>query len=83
MLFVFHVAACTSRPRPREGKILIGVVIVLHGETDLLEIVPALHTTRGFTRGLDGRQKQRYQDADDGDYHQQFHQGECVPSLEA
>jgi hypothetical protein len=41
----------------------------------LTHLVRALHPTRCFTRGLDGRKEQADKNADDGDHHQQFHKG--------
>ena len=41
-------------------------------ETNLFQVVFATGFTHRFSHGLDGRQQQTDQDADDGDHHQQF-----------
>jgi len=41
----------------------------MEAKSDLLEIVAALTVPRTFTSRLHGGQKQRHQDADDGDHH--------------
>jgi hypothetical protein len=43
-------------------------------DAQLLEIVLTNGLPPGFACGLDGRQKQRYQDADNDNDHQQFHE---------
>jgi len=48
----------------------------LQGEPDLFQIVHALQPPRGFAGRLHGRQKQRDQDRDDGDHHQELDQRE-------
>jgi hypothetical protein len=50
------------------------VVIVLHGQADLLEVVGALGTPGRFAGGLHGRQEQRDQDADNRNHDQQLDQ---------
>jgi hypothetical protein len=47
----------------------IGVVIIVHAERNLLEIVRALGAAGCFTGGLNCRQEQRDEDADDGNDH--------------
>src|SRR5262249_55535342 len=51
-----------------------GVVIVVQGQANLLEVVRAAHPRGGLADLLDGRQQQADQDADDGDDHQQLDQ---------
>ena len=51
-------------------------MIVLQGHAQLPEIVLAMGAPGRFAGRLDGRQEQADQDADDGDHHQQFDQGE-------
>ncbi len=54
-------------------------MITVHRNADLLEIVAALHATSGLAGRLHGRQKERHQDADDGNDDQKFDEGEaCV-----
>jgi hypothetical protein len=63
-----------------KGKLFVGVVVVMQSQTYLLEIIAALQPTSGFTRGLHSRQKQRDENADDRDDHQQFYKRERKPS---
>jgi hypothetical protein len=49
------------------------------GETELFEIVLALHSIGGLARLLDGRQQQSDQDGNDGNYHQQLNECETSP----
>jgi hypothetical protein len=42
----------------------------------LLQVVRTLRSAGRLPRRLDGGQQQRHQDADDGDYDQEFHQRE-------
>ena len=47
-------------------------MVILTGRRHLLEIVGALRPPRRFARGLNRRQQQRHQHADDRDHHEQF-----------
>lgn len=47
------------------------------GDADLPEIIAALQPPGRFARGLDRRQQQPDQQADDRDYHQQFDERKC------
>jgi hypothetical protein len=49
---------------------LVDVVVVVQGNTKLLQIIRALASPGGFPRGLNGRQQQRHQNADNGDDNQ-------------
>jgi hypothetical protein len=51
------------------------------GECDLFEVVGTLGAGRRFANLLDGGQQQADQYRDDGDYHQQFDQGEATVSV--
>ena len=51
------------------GQLAIGVVMRMHREGPLLEIVRAFHPPRRFAGRLHGGQQQRHQHADDRDYH--------------
>jgi hypothetical protein len=56
---------------------VVGTVIVVHCQPDLLEVIGTLNATGGFARGLNGGQKQRDQHGDDRDDDQQFDQSEA------
>ena len=60
-----------------------GVVVILHCETNLLEIVLALAAPRGFAGGLDGGQQECDQDPDDRDHDKQLHERESTPAANA
>jgi hypothetical protein len=60
------------------GQALMLINIVVQGDADLLQIVPALRLRRGLAHLLHGRHQQRDQHGDDGDHHQQLDQGESV-----
>ena len=47
-------------------------VVVLPTDGQLLEVVLARSPSRGFPRGLDGREQERDQDPDDSDDNEQF-----------
>ena len=51
------------------------VVINVHGQPDLLEVVGTLNAIGGLAGRLYRRQQQANQDRNDGDYHQHFDQG--------
>jgi hypothetical protein len=50
----------------------------MHRQPELLHVVDALGAPRRFSRGLHGRQKQRYQNADDRDHDQKLDQRETA-----
>jgi hypothetical protein len=60
-------------------------LVLLERQTDLFQIVRTHASAGRFAGGLNGRQEKRYQDADDGDDHQQLHQrkGASVPKHRA
>src|SRR5205823_2535287 len=60
---------------PRRQR-AVGVVVVVAGEGELLEVVGALHACGGLADLLDGGQEQADQDGDDRYYHQQLDQRE-------
>src|SRR5439155_24041660 len=62
----------------RRQLALVGIVVVVHRQGNLLEIVLALGTGRGLADLLHGRQQQADQDGDDRDHHQQLDQGESL-----
>jgi hypothetical protein len=51
-------------------------VIGLETEAELLEVVAATRPAGRLAGRLHGRQEQSHERADDGDHHQQFHEGE-------
>ncbi len=65
-----------SAPADSERVHAQGIVIILQGETDLLEVVGATDPPRGLSGRLNGRQQQRDQDGDDRDHHQELDQCE-------
>ena len=58
----------------REG--VVGRVVVVHRQPDLLQVVRALHPSGRLAGGLHGGQEQGDQHGDDRDHHQQLDQGE-------
>jgi hypothetical protein len=46
----------------------------VQGQADLVEVVAALHASRGLADLLHGWQEQPDEDSDDGNYHQQLDQ---------
>ena len=51
----------------------------MHGQADLLEIVQALRAAGALAGGLNRRQQQRHQHADDRDHDQQLDQRKAAP----
>ena len=58
-----------------------GVVEVVMGQADLLQVVGAADAGGGLADLLDGRQQQADQHRDDGDHHQQLDQREPRPAM--
>ena len=50
--------------------------VIMHAQTDLLEVVRALRLASSFAGALDGGKHQRYEDANDCNYHQKLHECE-------
>ncbi len=63
-------------PQLRQGKLVVDIVIVVEGKTELLEVVAALCPPCCFPGLLNGWEKQCDQDGDDGDDHQQLNERE-------
>src|SRR5205814_414608 len=61
---------------------LVGVVVVVQGQADLLQVVLALGPHGGVADLLDGRQEQADQDGDDRDDDEQLDQREATPVTE-
>src|SRR5262249_26176611 len=62
------------------GQRLEYIMVILQSQADLLEMVAALHAAGCFAGSLHCRQQQGDEHADDGDHHQQLHQGKSTPS---
>ena len=69
IVFFQNVLRGTSR------EAVVNIVEILRGQTELLQLVRALHTTSRFANRLNGRKKQTNQDTDDRDNDQQFDEG--------
>ena len=54
------------------------VVVIVHGDAELLEVVDALGAAGRFAGRLNRRQQQRHQDANNGDHHQELDEGKTV-----
>ena len=52
------------------------VVVVVHGQAQLLQPIRALHSSCGLAGRLNRRQEKCHQDPNNGNHHQQFDQGE-------
>ena len=59
------------------GEDVVGLMVVVQPQADLLEVVDALRASRRFASGLHRWQQKRDQDSDDGDDHQEFDQSEA------
>ena len=73
--------ARNHRRSKEAGRKHLGPIVVgLHRQADLLEIVFALRAASGLASLLNGRQEQGNQDGDDRDHHQQLDERE--PALQ-
>jgi hypothetical protein len=54
-------------------------VVAVEGQTDLFEVVSALHPVRRLAHFLHGGHQEANQDGDDGDHHQQLNEREPIP----
>src|SRR3954451_16755737 len=61
----------------KRGHAFACIVEVLNRQSDLLEIVGALCSSRGFAGGLDGGKQKRDEDADNCNDNQQLNEREC------
>jgi len=72
--------AVVRGPQPTEltawREPIIGVMVIVQRQPDLLQVVRALHTPRRFTNLLDRWQQQSNQNCNDGDDYQEFDEGE-------
>ena len=62
----------------RSREEAVRIVIVLHGQPELLQVVGALHAVGGFANLLHGRQQQSDEDRDDGDDNEQFNESKTA-----
>src|SRR5207249_2276497 len=67
--------ATTVRPNPR-GEHVVAVVVIVHGQTELLEVVLAAHAVGRLAHALHRRQQQTDEHGNDGDDHQELDEGE-------
>ena len=72
-----RIAGTAGRSGRHEA--LVYILIAMHRQCELFEIVHALRPGSRLTDFLYGRHKQRDQDRDDGNHHEQFDQCEGVP----
>jgi hypothetical protein len=68
--------AILATTRPQIRKRPARVVVVVHGQAELLEVVAARHACCRLADFLDGRQEQANEDGDDGNHHQELNQRE-------
>src|SRR5262249_17407591 len=59
----------------------LGVMVAVHGQPELLQVVGALNAGCRRAHLLDGGYEQADEHGDDGDHHQQLDQREAVPRL--
>ena len=71
-----HEERRTFRMAHNRRKALVRIMKILGRQRELLQIITALRAPRSFARGLNRRQQQRNQYADNRDDHQQLHKGE-------
>ena len=64
---------------PARRKRAEGVVVVLQGQAELLEVVGALGAAGGFARGLNGGKEEGDQEGDDRDRDEELDEGESRP----
>ena len=72
--------AVLSTGADERGKSFARSVIALNRDRDLMEIVGALHTVRGFARGLDRREQQAYKDADNSNNDKKLYESKTASS---
>jgi hypothetical protein len=64
-----------------DGQMLFGIMIIDARQADVFDVVHTTGSPCRFTRGLNGWQKQRHQNADNRNDNEQFH--ECETRLRA
>ncbi len=65
--------------RPRGREYAMNVVIVMHRESDLLQIVSATRAAGGFAGALNGRGQKRNAKGDNAGHNEKFNQREAAP----
>jgi hypothetical protein len=71
----------SPKPTPAVWKHLVGVSVIVHRDTELFELVRALHPPRRLAGRLHRRQQERDQDANDRDHHEQLDERESPPGM--
>ena len=66
--------------RMLEGRYPSLVAEIVNRQSQLFQVVRATRPSRRLAGHLYGRQQQGHQDPDDGDHHQEFHQGKTWSS---
>ena len=66
-----------------DGEAALGIVVVMHRERQLLEVILAGCAVGGLAHLLDGWQQQAHEHRNHGDHNQQLDQGESAPALPA
>jgi hypothetical protein len=61
-----------------DWQLLVGTVVIVQRQANLLEVVTAAHSPCCFPSSLDGWKKQTNQNADDGNHHQELHKREAL-----
>jgi len=59
-------------------KSFMDLMVIVQRNPQLAEVVQALRSPRRLAGGLNGRQQERYQDADDRNHDQQLDEGETM-----
>jgi hypothetical protein len=72
------IAASGINHSEARGKNVSGIMVSMHGQTNLFQIVLALSASCRLAPGLHGRQQQRDQEADNRNHHQYFDQREAT-----
>jgi hypothetical protein len=67
-ILTVHVDPAVRVLRAAHREDVVGAVIVVQGQADLLQVVGALGPPSGLAGGLDGGQEQADQDRDDRDH---------------
>ncbi len=78
MVTLFDIANGTRQIDHTGRQHLEAHIIVVQRDPDLNQVVLALRSPRGFSGLLNGGQKQRHKNGDDGDHHQKFNQREAT-----
>jgi|GEM_PF-5149728 len=74
--WLWNMSVEETHPPTACRQTVVLVVVVVQTESNLLHIIAALHSSCGFTSGLNCGQKKRNQDTDNGDDDEEFNKGE-------